>query len=145
MKTSGPLGERDVRRVSSQLVAALAYCGAKRVIHADIKPENVLCARPVLGVDAEVRLIDFGNAIRPSEAVRYYDDFEIQSLGYRAPEVLVGAEYGRAVDVWSAGCILAEMLGRSPLFPGRDALEQLRLILRVVATRRHPRAARMSS
>ncbi|EGB02901.1 hypothetical protein AURANDRAFT_34752, partial [Aureococcus anophagefferens] len=105
VKTSGPLGERDVRRVSSQLVAALAYCGAKRVIHADIKPENVLCARPVLGVDAEVRLIDFGNAIRPSEAVRYYDDFEIQSLGYRAPEVLAGVPFGYAIDMFSLGVV----------------------------------------
>ena len=120
VKTSGPLGERDVRRVSSQLVAALAYCGAKRVIHADIKPENVLCARPVLGVDAEVRLIDFGNAIRPSEAVRYYDDFEIQSLGYRAPEVLAGVPFGYAIDMFSLGVVLVEAaLGRALLRPAR--------------------------
>jgi serine/threonine protein kinase len=120
VKQSGPLGERDVRRVSSQLVAALAYCGAKRVIHADIKPENVLCARPVLGVDAEVRLIDFGNAIRPSEAVRYYDDFEIQSLGYRAPEVLAGVPFGYAIDMFSLGVVLVEAaLGRALLRPAR--------------------------
>ena len=61
-----------------------------------------------------VRLIDFGNAIRPSEAVRYYDDFEIQSLGYRAPEVLAGVPFGYAIDMFSLGVVLVEAaLGRA--------------------------------
>ena len=120
-KERGALGERAVRRVATQLAAVLAYLELKRVIHADVKPENVLCARPIFGDgDADVRLIDFGNAIFPRETIRYYDDFEIQSPGYRAPEVLAGVPFSHKIDVFSLGVLLAELaVGRPLLAPDR--------------------------
>ena len=151
IRSPQPLTEQHVQFFMWQLLRGLEHLHACAVVHRDLKPANLL-----VNANCDLKITDFGLARviggPAEEAPRDGLTSYVVTRWYRAPEVLVGAEYGRAVDVWSAGCILAEMLGRSPLFPGRDALEQLRLILRVAATlpggsaeRDHvPAAARVS-
>lgn len=108
----GPAAEAALRSVAAQLLGALACLRKVEIIHADIKPDNVLLE------DGGIKLIDFGNAIRPREALRYFDDFEIQTPGYRAPEVLVGVRFSFPIDVFSAGVVLVEFAtGRALLRP----------------------------
>jgi len=78
-----------MRKVAFQLFTAMAYLDRMEMIHADLKPENVLLARSDDGTSmrARIKVIDFGNAMHRSDAAMYYDDFEVQSLHYRAPEV----------------------------------------------------------
>ena len=151
IRSPQPLTEQHVQFFMWQLLRGLEHLHACAVVHRDLKPANLL-----VNANCDLKITDFGLARviggPEEEAPRDGLTSYVVTRWYRAPEVLVGAEYGRAVDVWSAGCILAEMLGRKPLFPGRDALEQLRLILRVAATlpggsaeRDHvPAAARVS-
>ena len=151
IRSPQPLTEQHVQFFMWQLLRGLEHLHACAVVHRDLKPANLL-----VNANCDLKITDFGLARviggPAEEAPRDGLTSYVVTRWYRAPEVLLGAEYGRAVDVWSAGCILAEMLGRAPLFPGRDALEQLRLILRVAATlpggsaeRDHvPAAARVS-
>ena len=94
------------------------------VLHRDLKPSNLL-----LNSDCTMKICDFGLA-RSLVADKYSQDVilteEVATRWYRAPEVILNAsEYTKAVDVWSIGCILAELLGRTPLFPGEDYLDQV--------------------
>lgn len=88
------------------------------VIHRDIKPSNLL-----LNKNCDLKICDLGLARgydNKSENLTEYVD----TRWYRAPEVILNASaYTKSVDVWSSGCILAELLGRSPLFPGSDYLD----------------------
>lgn len=121
------------------------------IIHADIKPENCFMsmhhehdhpsdedAQKVqvsnLHINSleteflEIRLGDFGNSIHISEIPQYYSEFGIQSLPYRAPEVLLGLPFTAAIDMWSLGVMLVELCTGTPLFVGRsreDMLEQI--------------------
>jgi serine/threonine protein kinase len=98
----------DIREIALQLVAALGLISNQNMIHADIKPENILLldssnrsARKMMGMmRKKVCLADLGNAIAAEEIGMYYDDFEVQSLPYRAPEVLLGLPFGCAIDMW---------------------------------------------
>jgi serine/threonine protein kinase len=91
-----------------------------KVLHCDVKPENVMSE-----IDSQsVRLIDFG-AVRPMVNNDYFD---VQSLWYRAPEVLANQRYDHRIDVWSLGCMAVELWTRSPLFPGQNPAEQIRRI-----------------
>jgi serine/threonine protein kinase len=97
----------DIREVALQLVAALGLVSNQRMIHADIKPDNVLLVdgkqftRKMMGMlRKKVCLADLGNAIAAEEIGMYYDDFEVQSLPYRAPEVLLGLPFGSPIDMW---------------------------------------------
>jgi len=87
-----------------------------QVIHADLKPDNLMADRGGGGggggeVDLgnRVRLIDFSNAMTPAESKAYYDTFDVQTLGYRAPEVIFGAPFGFGIDMWSLGVTLCEL------------------------------------
>ncbi|MCL4155461.1 UNVERIFIED_CONTAM: hypothetical protein GTU68_024455, partial [Idotea baltica] len=103
-----------------QVIRGIAYCHRNQIIHRDVKPENVLVSR--LGV---VKLCDFGFARvldAPNEICTDY----VATRWYRAPELLVGdAKYGREVDIWAIGCLLAEILSGDPLFPGESDIDQL--------------------
>ena len=93
-----------------QLLEGIAYCHAHRVLHRDLKPQNLL-------VDncGHIKLADFGLARAFSLPVRTYTH-EVVTLWYRAPEILLGAKsYSAAVDVWSLGCIFVEMVSRLTL------------------------------
>jgi glycogen synthase kinase 3 beta len=117
-----------VKLFSFQMFSGLAYLHDLGVTHRDLKPENILID-PDLAI---VKICDFGSAkvLRPNEASTAY----IASRYYRAPELIMGCSYySSAVDIWAAGCVIAEMLlGGNPLFDGRSALDQLATIVRIL-------------
>tara|TARA_B100000524_G_C23644659_1_gene367987 strand:+ start:677 stop:1663 length:987 start_codon:yes stop_codon:yes gene_type:complete len=112
-----------------QLFRSLAYIHSLGICHRDIKPQNLL-VHPELHV---LKLCDFGSAkmlVKGEPNVSY-----ICSRYYRAPELIFGAtDYTRCIDVWSAGCVLAELLLGVPLFPGESGVDQLVEIIKVLGT-----------
>lgn len=106
------------------MLACLCLLQTKRIIHCDLKPENILLCDPRR---ADVRVIDFGSSCKAEEKVYTY----IQSRFYRSPEVILGSEYGLGIDMWSLGCILAELYSGYPIFPGENEQEQLACIMEI--------------
>ncbi|KAI5235976.1 kinase-like protein [Aureobasidium subglaciale] len=113
-----------IRRFARQILACLCLLQSKRVIHCDLKPENILLCDPRR---ADVRVIDFGSSCKADEKVYTY----IQSRFYRSPEVILGSDYGLGIDMWSFGCILAELFTGYPIFPGENEQEQLACIMEI--------------
>ncbi|KIN05716.1 hypothetical protein OIDMADRAFT_113554 [Oidiodendron maius Zn] len=113
-----------VRRFTKQLLNSLVLLKQHKVIHCDLKPENVLLAHPL---HSEIKVIDFGSSCFENEKVYTY----IQSRFYRSPEVILGMTYGLPIDMWSLGCILAELYTGVPIFPGENEQEQLACIMEV--------------
>ena len=113
-----------IRRFARQMLACLTLLYSKRIIHCDLKPENILLCE---ARKADVRVIDFGSSCREEEKVYTY----IQSRFYRSPEVILGSAYGLGIDMWSFGCILAELWTGYPLFPGENEQEQLACIMEI--------------
>ncbi|KAI4374374.1 hypothetical protein MLD38_012378 [Melastoma candidum] len=119
-----------VKLYSYQIFRALAYIhNCIGVCHRDIKPQNLL----VNPHTHQLKLCDFGSAkvlVRGEPNISY-----ICSRYYRAPELIFGAtEYTTAIDIWSAGCVLAELLIGQPLFPGESGVDQLVEIIKVLGT-----------
>ncbi|EDO49420.1 predicted protein [Nematostella vectensis] len=126
-------GEVDASVVKSfmfQLLRGLAFCHSHNVLHRDLKPQNLL-----INKDGELKLADFGLARAFGIPVRCFSA-EVVTLWYRPPDVLMGAKlYSTSIDMWSAGCIFAEMAnGGRPLFPGNDVDDQLRRIFKILGT-----------
>ncbi|KAK6998178.1 dual specificity tyrosine-phosphorylation-regulated kinase 2/3/4 [Biomphalaria glabrata] len=119
-----------LRKISRQLLTALAFLKTQEVIHADVKPDNILVEDDE-DLDT-VTLIDFGNALNKSESFVYHSDFEIQTLPYRAPEVHLGQPFGMEIDMWSLGCVLFECYTGQILFNGADRLEIINKIVSVL-------------
>ena len=113
-----------IRRFTKQLLGSLILLSGHKVIHCDLKPENVLLAHPI---HSEIKVIDFGSSCFENEKVYTY----IQSRFYRSPEVILGMSYGMPIDMWSLGCILAELFTGYPIFPGENEQEQLACIMEV--------------
>ena len=113
-----------IRRFTRQMLSSLVLLNGKKVIHCDLKPENILLAHPV---HTEIKVIDFGSSCLENEKVYTY----IQSRFYRSPEVILGMSYGMPIDMWSVGCILAELYTGYPIFPGENEQEQLACIMEV--------------
>ncbi|KAF2670155.1 hypothetical protein BT63DRAFT_371494 [Microthyrium microscopicum] len=113
-----------IRRFTKQILSSLVLLKSKRVIHCDLKPENILLAHPL---HSEIKVIDFGSSCFENEKVYTY----IQSRFYRSPEVILGMSYGIPIDMWSLGCILAELLSGYPIFPGENEQEQLACIMEI--------------
>jgi len=112
-----------------QLLQGIAYCHSHRVLHRDLKPQNLL-----IDIEGNIKLADFGLARAFGVPVRTYTH-EVVTLWYRAPEILLGCRfYSTPVDVWSIGCIFAEMLNRRALFPGDSEIDQLFRIFRTLGT-----------
>ncbi|XP_072030391.1 cyclin-dependent kinase 2-like [Amphiura filiformis] len=112
-----------------QLLEGIAFCHSHRVIHRDLKPQNLL-------IDAEgnIKLADFGLARAFGIPLRTYTH-EVVTLWYRAPEILLGCRfYLPGVDVWSLGCIFAEMITKRALFPGDSEIDQLFRVFRTLGT-----------
>lgn len=123
------LPEPLVKSYLLQLLEGIAYCHKHRVLHRDLKPQNLL-------IDAHglIKLADFGLARAFGLPVRTYTH-EVVTLWYRAPEILLGSKfYSTTVDTWSLGCIFAEMITRRPLFPGDSEIDQLFRIFRILGT-----------
>ena len=112
-----------------QLLTGVAYCHHHRVLHRDLKPQNLLINR-----EGELKLADFGLARAFGIPVRSYTH-EVVTLWYRAPDVLLGSrKYSTPVDIWSIGCIFAEMVNGTPLFTGNSEESQLDTIFRHLGT-----------
>eukprot|EP00198_Chlamydomonas_reinhardtii_P004863 XP_001694199.1 cyclin dependent kinase [Chlamydomonas reinhardtii] len=120
--------EPQVKCILKQLLRGLAYCHSNGVLHRDLKASNIL-------IDAKgvVKLADFGLA-RPYTAENEAGfTNRVITLWYRPPELLLGAnKYGGEVDMWSVGCIFAELLTGKPLFPGKDDLDQMDKIFHIM-------------
>ena len=116
----GGLEEGIMKSFLYQLLRGVAYCHHHRVLHRDLKPQNLLINR-----EGELKLADFGLARAFGIPVRSYTH-EVVTLWYRAPDVLLGSrKYSTPVDIWSIGCIFAEMCNGRPLFPGNSDTNQL--------------------
>ncbi|XP_013399646.1 probable serine/threonine-protein kinase DDB_G0280133 isoform X2 [Lingula anatina] len=110
-----------------QLCKAIHWCHTNDIIHRDIKPENLL-----IGKDDRLKLCDFGFARNMNgHGTANYTDY-VATRWYRSPELLLGAPYGKAVDIWAIGCILGELSDGQPLFPGESEIDQLYMIQKVM-------------
>ncbi|XP_074029646.1 cyclin dependent kinase Eip63E isoform X1 [Leptinotarsa decemlineata] len=127
---SGGLDPRNVRLFLFQLLRGLAYCHKRRVLHRDVKPQNLLISE--IG---ELKLADFGLARAKSVPSHTYSH-EVVTLWYRPPDVLLGStEYSTSLDMWGVGCIFVEMITGMAIFPGvRDTYDQLDKIFKVLGT-----------
>ncbi|ORZ14532.1 protein serine/threonine kinase [Absidia repens] len=125
----GDIDELTIKQMMYQLLKGIAFCHEHRVLHRDLKPQNLL-----INKKGELKLGDFGLARAFGIPVRSYSR-DVVTLWYRAPDVLMGSkQYSTSIDLWSAGCIFAEMASGSPLFPGSSVSDQLQCIFKVLGT-----------
>jgi len=123
------LGEAMVKKFMAQLVEGVRYCHSRRILHRDLKPQNLLIDR-----DGNLKLADFGLARAFGVPLRTYTH-EVVTLWYRSPEILLGGrQYSTGVDMWSVGAIFAEMCTRKPLFPGDSEIDEIFKIFRLLGT-----------
>ncbi|XP_065213655.1 cyclin-dependent kinase 6 [Planococcus citri] len=124
---NGELEPHLIKNFSKQLLNGVDFLHSHRIVHRDLKPQNIL-----ISDSGQLKVADFGLA-------RIYD-YEmrltslVQTLWYRAPEVILGLSYTTSVDIWACGCIIAEMYLKKPLFPGSSEVDQLDRIFQIVGT-----------
>ncbi|KAM9461978.1 mitogen-activated protein kinase 7 [Clarias gariepinus] len=129
-----PLTPEHTRYFLYQLLRGLKYIHSANVIHRDLKPSNLL-----VNENCELKIGDFGmarglSAAHAEESRSFMTEY-VATRWYRAPELMLSLHhYSLAIDLWSVGCIFAEMLGRKQLFPGKHYVHQLQLILSVLGT-----------
>jgi len=122
---NGGLDLKIAKSFLFQLLTGVTYCHHHRVLHRDLKPQNLLINR-----EGELKLADFGLARAFGIPVRSYTH-EVVTLWYRAPDVLLGSrKYSTPIDIWSIGCIFAEMVDGKPSFTGTTEETQLETIFR---------------
>ena len=114
-----------IRRFAFSLLQCLKLLQRDKIIHCDLKPENILLRQRG---QSSIKVIDFGSSCYEHQRVYTY----IQSRFYRSPEVILGLPYSMPIDMWSFGCILAELYTGYPLFPGENEVEQLACIMEVM-------------
>ncbi|XP_071829728.1 cyclin-dependent kinase 1-like [Apostichopus japonicus] len=118
-----------VKSYTYQITEGILFCHKRRIIHRDLKPQNLL-----IDEGGCIKIADFGLGRAFGVPVRVYTH-EIVTLWYRPPEVLLGSpRYSCPVDVWSIGCIFAELVTKKPLFHGDSEIDQLFRIFRTMAT-----------
>jgi len=123
------LAMNNVKLFLYQMLRGLAYCHSRRVLHRDLKPQNLL-----INERGELKLADFGLARAKSVPTKTYSN-EVVTLWYRPPDVLLGStEYSTPIDMWGVGCIFYEMASGRPLFPGSTVEDELHLIFKVLGT-----------
>lgn len=112
-----------------QLFDGLAYLHSHRILHRDLKPQNIL-----IDHEGHIKLADFGLSRCFMIPVRAYTH-EVVTLWYRAPELLLGSKlYGPAVDVWSLACIMSEIVSKTALFPGDSEIDQIYKVFKICGT-----------
>ncbi|XP_035012234.1 homeodomain-interacting protein kinase 2 isoform X2 [Hippoglossus stenolepis] len=119
-----PLPLKYIRPVLQQVATALMKLKSLGLIHADLKPENIMLVDPSRQ-PYRVKVIDFGSASHVSKAVC---STYLQSRYYRAPEIILGLPFCEAIDMWSLGCVIAELFLGWPLYPGASEFDQIRYI-----------------
>ena len=124
-----PLPMNLVKSYLYQITAALRYCHSKRILHRDLKPQNLLIDK-----NGIIKLADFGLARAFGVPIKTLTH-EVLTLWYRAPEILLGQkEYSTPVDIWSLGLIFFEMAHRKPLFAGDCEIDQIFKIFQMYGT-----------
>ncbi|OAY72201.1 mitogen-activated protein kinase 6 [Ananas comosus] len=123
-----PLTDDHCQFFLYQLLRGLKYVHSANVLHRDLKPSNLF-----LNANCDLKIGDFGLARTTSETDLMTE--YVVTRWYRAPELLLNcSKYTAAIDIWSVGCILAEIVTREPIFPGRDYVQQLKLITELVGS-----------
>nr|CAC85497.1 p38ge [Suberites domuncula] len=120
------LTDEHVQFLVYQILRGLKYVHSAAIVHRDLKPSNI-----AVNEDCELRILDFGLARATDEEMTGY----VATRYWRAPEIMLNwMHYGMKVDIWSVGCIMAELLTGQVLFPGTDHIDQLTRILQIVGT-----------
>ena len=136
---SNGLSLTSIRFISRQILKAIDFIHSCKIIHTDLKPENILLSiqnennnlntteeksqnTELVDNKVLIKIADFGSACKPNELIRKQ---YIQSMYYRAPEVIIGLTLNEKVDVWSIGCILIELYLKTPILPGTSSYDQL--------------------
>ncbi|KAG8640012.1 hypothetical protein MANES_13G016300v8 [Manihot esculenta] len=124
-----PFSQSEVKCLMLQLLEGVKYLHDNWVLHRDLKTSNLL-----LNNRGELKICDFGLARQYGSPLKPYTHLVV-TLWYRAPELLLGAkQYSTAIDMWSLGCIMAELLAKEPLFNGKTEFDQLDKIFRILGT-----------
>ncbi|KAG5492594.1 hypothetical protein JKF63_01173 [Porcisia hertigi] len=126
-----------IYELSEQLLTALVHVRGHKIVHCDLKPENIMISfgdgnagAAGKSSDFSLKLIDFGSACEESRSLLTY----IQSRYYRAPEIVLGIPYTTAIDMWSFGCVLCELANGYPIFPASSEGELLERIVEYLGT-----------
>src|SRR5213592_3640167 len=156
IRSGQPLTDAHFQSFIYQILCGLKYIHSANVLHRDLKPGNLL-----VNADCELKICDFGLArgfsIDPEQNAGYMTEY-VATRWYRAPEIMLSFQsYTKAsipfpltllifsVDLWSVGCILAELLGGRPFFKGRDYVDQLNQILHYLGTPNEETLSRIGS
>ncbi|XP_030938721.1 mitogen-activated protein kinase homolog D5 [Quercus robur] len=128
IRSNQALSEEHCQYFLYQILRGLKYIHSANVLHRDLKPSNLL-----LNANCDLKICDFGLA-RVTSETDFMTEYVV-TRWYRAPELLLNSsDYTAAIDVWSVGCIFMELMDRKPLFPGRDHVHQLRLLMELIGT-----------
>lgn len=125
-----PLSNEHLKYFIYQALLGLYYLHSGDCIHRDLKPSNLL-----VNADCQLKICDFGMARGIDDDMNNALTEYVVTRWYRAPEIMVACrQYNKAIDIWSLGCIFAELIGRNPLFPGNNYMHQLQLIINMLGT-----------
>lgn len=131
------LSDDHVQFLVYQILRGLKYIHSAGIIHRDLKPSNI-----AVNEDCELKILDFGLARHAEDEMTGY----VATRWYRAPEIMLNwMHYNQTVDVWSVGCILAELLMGKPLFPGTDHIDQLKKTMKLTGTPNQELLAKITS
>jgi len=114
-----------LQKVTQQCLIALQFIHSLGLIHCDLKPENILMKNVE---NCDIKVIDFGSSCYTTDVLSTY----VQSRSYRAPEVILGLSYGQKIDMWSLGCILAELLTGRVIFQNYSVVTLLARIIGII-------------
>lgn len=138
IRSEQPLSDAHYQYFIYQICRGLKYIHSANVLHRDLKPGNVILiiGNLLVNADCELKICDFGLArgLTDAQDIGFMTEY-VATRWYRAPEIMLAfRNYTKAIDMWSVGCILAELLGSKPLFKGRDYVDQLNQILGILGT-----------